>query len=109
MGEDDDRKLIIYKDRQDQTWGYTVALPGRKKFIPEEVLKALAFGDNPALTQTIAFQRLQENVRAELSALAETAPWDKNKAARHISQILQDLAQVHAYGYELGASYQRHT
>ena len=94
--------LLTYPEYKNNQYGIAVCLPGKKAFISAEVLVAFAFGDNPALAETVSFQRLLENFRAELEGLRKTERWDKDKARRHIDQLLQLFAQGHGYGYELG-------
>ena len=102
MSRSQNDNLIIYPECKNNQWGVAVCVPGKKAFIPDEVILAYAFGDNPGLAETVSFQRLQENFRAELEGLRNTEQWDKRKAGRHIEQLLQMFVYVHGYGFELG-------
>lgn len=85
----EDNRILIHPDYQNGQYGFVICRVGRKVFVPDDVLAALAFGDEE-LADTITFKTLTEDFSRELDALANTEPWDKRKQER-LKETLSNL------------------
>ena len=102
----DPRNLIIYSDYKDGKHGFAICRVGKRAFIPDEVLAALAFGDEE-IADTIAFKRLTEDFQRLLDELTRTESWDKQKQQR-LKETLHNLfARGCASWFKIGAETRR--
>jgi len=99
--DQDRRELLIRPDYQDGRHGYKISQVGRSVFVLDEVLRALAFGDE-GLADTVAFKTLMEDARRMLDELARTEAWDKEKQQRLKQELLAAFARGCASWYRLG-------
>jgi len=81
--------------------GYAICRVGKRAFIPDEVLTALAFGDDK-LAGCLSFRELMETFTRQLNALSETPDWDRDKKRRLKEELSNLFARGCASWYEAG-------
>jgi len=100
---DSENALVIMRDYEGGELGIWVERSGRKAFITDGVLSALAFV-NGGLASNLSFRTLIESFTRQLNALADTPDWDRDKKRRLKEELGNLFARGCASWYDVGRS-----